>query len=172
MDSMQLTHVLRSDRFTRPYFQGVFPSDCLRHLIPKLPCAVVVNTDPSHRPGAHWVAIFISKNGVGDYFDSYGLPPSATPDIEKFLNRHCVQHQSNNVSLQGLFSTVCGQYTVFFLLHRCRGIEITQITGWFTRQPRMNDEMVNDFITRRFSCVNIPVYDLPFMMQLSTQRTS
>ena len=35
----------------------------------------ICNTDPSDIPGQHWIAIALSKAGVGEYFDSVGLPP-------------------------------------------------------------------------------------------------
>lgn len=67
------------------------------------PIAVVLNTDPSHRPGEHWVLvlfrgtsnIFATPGGRRrrrqlrvEFFDSYGLPMSGFhPDIENFCKQ-------------------------------------------------------------------------------------
>ena len=34
-----------------------------------------VNTNPSYKPGEHWVAFFITPSKVY-YFDPYGIPPT------------------------------------------------------------------------------------------------
>ncbi|KAJ8048841.1 hypothetical protein HOLleu_01315 [Holothuria leucospilota] len=99
----------------------VFPPDTLRELQPNYPCSLVINLDPSHLPGSHWVAVFISKEKHGEYFDSYGLPPSTLSSIHTFMNRACLQHDYNERTLQGLFSNVYGHYVIFFC---CTKIEV------------------------------------------------
>ena len=159
MDSNQIAHVLRTDTFSKTYFQGVFPLDHLRDVHPTFPCAIVINTDPSHLPGTHWVAIFISNTRKGDYFDSYGLPPSTWPDIQRFLNKHCINYRYNDNMLQGLFSTVCGQYCIFFLLHKSRGLSMENIISWFSRHTAVNDERVYGFVKKHFPCLDHSVCD-------------
>lgn len=58
-------------------FKGVYSSDNA----PKKPGYYIVNLDPSHMPGSHWVALF--RNNRGAYvYDSFGrkgiLPFKAT----------------------------------------------------------------------------------------------
>ena len=51
------------ERFLRerlPNFDGVFSVDTL----PRTPRLLVCNTDPSDRPGRHWVVIYV-KDGHG-----------------------------------------------------------------------------------------------------------
>ena len=74
----------------------------------KRPCAIVVNTHPSDKPGEHWVAIYLKTNDKGEYFDSYGLPP-LEPRIESFMNESCMNGwKYNAVALQDANSTTCG----------------------------------------------------------------
>jgi len=40
-------------------FDGVFSSDSL----PPKPRLLVCNTDPSHMPGEHWIAIYVDDDG-------------------------------------------------------------------------------------------------------------
>jgi hypothetical protein len=32
----------------------------------------VCNTDPSTKPGRHWIAIYVDEDGGREYFDSFG----------------------------------------------------------------------------------------------------
>jgi len=62
------------DRFLRARvrdFDGVFSVDSLpndQHLL-------VFNTDPSDKPGRHWIAIYI-EDGCGEFFHSFGHQPN------------------------------------------------------------------------------------------------
>ena len=40
-------------------FDGV----CAAERLPNDPCLLVCNTDPSHRLGEHWVAIYVDEEG-------------------------------------------------------------------------------------------------------------
>ncbi len=164
MDTEEITSILMRDRFTRQVFRGVFASDRLpRHHL-QHPSAIVINTDPSTEPGQHWVAIYITRDGVGEYFDSYGQPPSLS-SIITFLKRNTLQTVHNRISLQGPLSAVCGQYSLFFLLHRCRDIDMNTIVRFFSTNKRENDIAVNEFIRKHFPGVNTKVYDLSFVVR-------
>lgn len=170
MNTHQIAHVLRRDPFCKTDFQGVHALDRLKSVKLRYPCALVVNTDPSYLPGEHWVAIFLNASRHGEYFDSYGLPPSIYPDIAHFLIRNCESFRYNSHLLQGLGSTVCGQYVLFYLLHRCRGYTLDEITGWFSPNLDTNDEQVQGFINKHFPCVEEPIYDTSFVLQASGAR--
>ena len=76
MDGGQVANILLRDPFVQPIFQGVFSSDHLPQLpVKHRPAAFVVNTDPSRRPGEHWIALYLPTRGPVEYFDSYGKPP-------------------------------------------------------------------------------------------------
>ena len=34
----------------------------------------ICNLEPAYMSGSHWVATYV-KNGVNNYFDSFGMPP-------------------------------------------------------------------------------------------------
>ena len=34
---------------------------------------IILNLSSSNHPGSHWVAVFVNTNGVGEFFDSFGL---------------------------------------------------------------------------------------------------
>ena len=57
MNTEQIERLIR--RHIRD-FDGVFSIDRL----PSNPCLLVYNTDPSHRPGEHWVAMYVDEKDV------------------------------------------------------------------------------------------------------------
>ena len=108
------------------HFLGVFPFDqfplkTLTHNYysssPNAYCCIV-NTDPSHKPGTHWVAFFIDKTKKKmshlEFFDSYGLPPNTY----SFKFPSPIQIISNQCTLQSHDSTVCGHYCILYLYLR------------------------------------------------------
>ena len=85
------------------------------------PFALVVNTDPADKPGAHWLAFFASADGATaeplEMFDSYGL----SPDMHS-LAHLAPRIYSLSTSYQSLDSSVCGHYCLFFLFNRAHGL--------------------------------------------------
>ena len=71
MDTTQLPHILRKDKFTRGVFQGVYPSDLLPASVSHYPALYIANVDTSDKSGSHWVAIYFTKEQEGEFFDSY-----------------------------------------------------------------------------------------------------
>jgi hypothetical protein len=55
-------------------FKGVHARNRLPRLL-NVPSALVGNTDPDHRIGQHWVAIYIDANSRGEYYDPTERPP-------------------------------------------------------------------------------------------------
>ena len=70
MNTKQLWNALCLNPITNKYFDGVYSSDTLKEIKEK-PNLIICNTDPSNKPGEHWVLFFFSENSV-DFFDSLG----------------------------------------------------------------------------------------------------
>lgn len=118
------------NQFSHVDFLGVFPFDLfplesfLDSSAPSCSKAIccIVNSDPSDKPGTHWVAFFMNKSQqiednrpILEFFDSYGLPPS-TYSFDHISSAFNVL--SNKYSLQSYSSTVCGHYCLFYLYLR------------------------------------------------------
>jgi hypothetical protein len=95
METFQIEHILKN--VLGDVFHGVFPSDMIPP-VEKYPVAMVCNTDPHDKPGQHWIAMYISDDGIGEYFDSYGQPPFIGNFIE-FLNNETTAWFSNEKCL-------------------------------------------------------------------------
>lgn len=122
MDSKQIYRILKADRAVEELnFLGVFPIDLIPMSAQKFPCCMVINTKPHDHPGEHWVAVVKTEDRKGIFFDSYGVPPYNLPEIGDVLN-NCNEWTFNDIPLQSLYSTVCGQYVIFFLTHIAKGL--------------------------------------------------
>jgi hypothetical protein len=144
----QLSFAMIKNSHTKEYFLGVFPSDKLPKSV-KLPCALIINTDPAHLPGQHWIAIFIDAFGIASYFDSFGLKPNISKVVE-FLKRNSVCVEYNNTQLQAITSSVCGQYCAIFLLYMTLTFCSECFLTHFTMQYENNDEIIEKEFNRIF----------------------
>ena len=134
MNSLQLEQALRH---IPAQSLGVFPANKIPIVLTR-PCALVANVDKSHKPGSHWVAINIDKNGHDVFFDSYGLPTSVPHHINR-LRRNCVVYEWNIQKLQCLDSDVCGHYCIDFLFYMCNDYSLNMFCTLFTNNQRVND---------------------------------
>lgn len=140
MNTKEIEQFVRSDKICRDIFQGVFSIDTL----PDKPRLLVCNTDPSHKPGEHWIAIFVDSRRHGEYFDSFGRKPSGV--LENYMNVNCIDWIYNARQLQSIVSSRCGQYCIFYCMFRCRGFDLTSIVSLFTRDTGFNDSIVRGFV--------------------------
>ena len=74
MNTLEIDTLLKKHPHSRPVSKGVYARNRLPRLL-SVPSALVGNTDPDHRMGQHWVAIYIDANSKGEYYDPTGIPP-------------------------------------------------------------------------------------------------
>lgn len=153
MDTTQLWHAFQQDPYTRGLVQGVVARDHLPRRLTYIPSAYVLNSDACDRPGQHWIAVFIdvtSRGVTGEYFDSYGLPPSH-PTITTWLEGSADRWTWNDRRLQSKDTAVCGQYCLYYLCQRARGHSMESIVHTFDfRNTTDNDLLVFDWADRQF----------------------
>ena len=146
MNSTQLTHILRKDKYTRAVFQGVYPSDKLPTSVSSFPALFTANVDTSEKP-----AFYFTKDQKGEFFDSYGLPPSNfTGPFSSFLNNYSNGRSFNSVTLQIINSKVCGHYCLYYALFRSRNVSMSTIVHRFSKNKQRNDFLVKRFIEKHF----------------------
>lgn len=147
MDTTQLTGILESDPYARSYFAGVMPCNQLPTKLSKAPACLIVNTDPSWKQGAHWLAVYMDENRNLEFFDSYGRDSNKYRLIHDFLKRNSADPwKMNTKQLQGPLSSTCGQFCLYFLLWRCRGVSFEKIMSGFDESVHTNDVMVTTFV--------------------------
>lgn len=136
---MQIEKALRKNKYTRKYFQGVFPADKLPKRITKRPAIVIANTDPSYKSGQHWIAFYFDVYNKAEFFDSYGQQP-LNFEFLTFLTKNCTKFNSNKQQIQGYFSNTCGHYCLLFSLYKSQDRSLKL----FLRQFKKNDYDFND----------------------------
>jgi Adenovirus endoprotease len=94
-------------------FIGTYPRDLLPIKKIKIrPCALIINTDDSSKPGEHWVSIYMDVSGTAEYFDSFGFMPMHD-EIYNFLYRNKITNLIYNPNqIQSITSKTCGAYCV------------------------------------------------------------
>ena len=147
MNTSDISRALTNHTKTRAVFKGVYSSDTvpLRDRRRNTPSAYVVNLDPSHMPGSHWVVIYCTRKSK-EYFDSYGLPPT----IKRLKRKLGSRFKYNNRQLQSLYSTICGQYCLYYIWRRCCGDSMRQIISSFSTNTIANDLFVNLHMNNQF----------------------
>ena len=110
----------------------------------------VFNLDPSYKPGVHWVAVYIDRKGRPEYFDSFGRPPPR--ETKDFLCTYAESWNYNDVLVQELYSTTCGQFVVFYIYQRCSGLTLKSILRkYFNPHAKiMNDVLIRDFVKMHY----------------------
>lgn len=147
MNTPLLEALLR--RLAGSKFCGVYAENTLPRRLKTYPCGFVVNTDPKSRPGQHWVAFYFSSPEKGEFFDSYGYPPEFySPHFTRLLNRNSKRWTFNPTPLQSAKTAVCGEYCVYYLVHRTRGVSMTSIVNRFSKNRISNDHQVYEFVLR------------------------
>lgn len=153
MDTLQLTSVLSESPYTRKTFLGVFPSDWLpKQRLHQRPAGLVVNTHPHNLPGEHWLAIYLTADGRGEFFDSYGHPPTSPlfpKPILRFLRKNVRETVFQTRQLQASDSVVCGYHCIFFLQLRSKGLSFEQIQELYSDDLAQNDLMVEQFVKNK-----------------------
>ena len=150
MNTIELTAVGRKIAH-KAYFLGVLPCDRLPKDVHHLPAMLVVNTEPAHLSGAHWLAIYITIHRQGYFFDSYGHPPTydAFPkSIQQFLDRSCSDVVYSPQQVQDHLSTACGQHCLFFLFNMQKGVSYQKFLSMYGKNVYRNDDKVYDFVNR------------------------
>ena len=129
------------------YFKGVYASDQLQKVSFALPYGIIVNTDPSSKPGTHWIAIFAKRKDHIEYFDSFGRPPYVASIVD-FLQKHSCCFGYCSIPIQDVFSVACGHFAIGFLKARFRNISCDDFLDLFDLENlSSNDQRIQKWNT-------------------------
>jgi len=165
MNTQQIESILRQDPYVGASFQGVFACDKIPHF-ERGSC--VINTAPSTQSSGHWIALYVFGD-IAEYFDSYG------GDVLNSLKRKWRKKTwvNNPIPLQSPLSAVCGQYCIYYLLHRARGLSMTTIVMDFVADVDYNDQAVHRFVQNRYDFDDLKLLDTGGVItQLAKVRVS
>ena len=138
MNSIQLEELFLLDSEIRKCYMGIYPIDEIPDV--KNGKLVVVNLDPSYRPGSHWIVLYRRNDAYMEYFDSMGRKPKI--DILTYLfakNYKCVY---NAKRIQDYNTNTCGLFCLFYAYYACRSCSFENIINCFTDNLKINEALV------------------------------
>ena len=142
MDSTIINTVLKRNC---PIYGGIYASNNLPDIsTARRPLVIVVNTDPSNRPGRHWICMYFNE-GRCEYFDSFGLRP--TRSFERYMYDNCISWTFNRNQIQSIISRFCGHYCVWYCIMKSRDVTLNELLSAMS-----NDTGLNDYLVHRFVC--------------------
>jgi len=144
------TLILRhADDNTLKAFAGIFSIDTLPQQISTLPFMMVINTQTLNLPGEHWKAIYISKERVGEVFDSLALPVSTC--LMQWMNRFTRTWYQSYLTIQNPISGTCGAFVLYYILNclrqpQLRPKRLRTFLELFTKKLYLNDKIVKEYV--------------------------
>ena len=147
MNTLQLQHTLTTNTMTRTQLGRVCALDQLPTVIRHKPKLYIVNSQPRHRPGRHWLALYFPKVGYAEFFDSLGHEPSYYHwRLERYLKRQGDTYKRNESRYQQVGTNTCGQFCLYYAYQRCSGRSMTDIELDFKKEDLdYNEELVREF---------------------------
>jgi hypothetical protein len=156
MQTSHINHLLYSDPIVGSIFRGVYPIDVLP-AISSYPSAIVVNTDKHDQPGSHWVGLYFDDKEKCEFFDSFGRAPIG--HLKDYILNNSSSFTWNNTQVQQMFTTTCGQFTIFFIIWRARQVPLDAIISCLAKAN--SDNFVVSFINNLFR-IKTKIFDSRF----------
>ena len=128
-----------------PNFIGVYAENQLKTLsINTFPCFLIINLDPSHMQGSHWLALRICRTSL-EIFDPLGFQILSWPRIPcnllNFLRRwSCRRETFISPVIQSQKSVLCGYFCLTFIL--CRQVVSFKKFLKIFKAPKQNDQLL------------------------------
>ena len=148
MNSLELTKLMKRNKWTKKYFLGCFPSDKIPYSN-IYPHCIIVNSDGSESENTHWLAIFVTNKHIVEYYDSFGEWPPPSNDILNYLQNFSEVVYHTNL-LQSPLSEICGRHTMYFLIKRSQGNDFEKIIHSLTSKRVCADRVVNSYVRYHF----------------------
>ena len=106
---------------------------------------IISNTDTSDGPGKHWVTFYFALKGPDNFFDSLGKNPEYyRVGFEDVLRR---PYRMTYDEIQAPNSDTCGEYCVYYIMERFKGMTLDKIVKPFNVNERTkNDNYVLNYI--------------------------
>ncbi len=144
MNAQQLESDARRDAILGRCPFDVLSMDRLPHVVPHSRSFFIINTDPSTKPGSHWVMACLGSNGLNMFFDSLGKKTSYYhAGLARFMGR---DYAMAPYALQPENSQRCGQYVLFMCLYLARGYGLSHaFHRVFSTSKVHNDKLIADF---------------------------
>ena len=125
-------------------FISVFPCDIHPDVTGMKTFSLIFNESPHNEEGSHFVCVYATEKRVY-YFDSMGL--ALENNYIKMFTYSCGRPVTSKiVQLQSFESNFCGFFCLCFLIYMSRGLPFNSFFHCFSKDLRLNDGIVVEFI--------------------------
>ena len=111
MDSNEVIAAARGLKISN--FLGAFAADQICGIRSNQVGTLIVNTDPSHLPGRHWISLFLCDKDIYIY-DPLSLNVYKSDFFKKFFIRMNKVLHFNTIQIQSVDSVMCGYHALVF----------------------------------------------------------
>ena len=127
LNTFQLKEALETHPVTKPCFDGIYALDQLK-VFDTPPRLIIVNTDPKHKPGKHWLLFHFLDHDTVEMFDSLGKDIESYPKpIANFVGSFAHRIVQMDERIQPLGSALCGHYCLYYAYCSCNGEKMQDI---------------------------------------------
>ena len=159
MNAKQLYIALASNSNTNTVFDGIYSIDTLKDIKNK-PELIICNTDPSDKPGEHWVLFFFDESNSVDFYDSLGKDITYYgPEFIDFVNKFAENYNQCMEKTQPINTSLCGQYCLYYALCKSQHYSMQKIVNSMT-----SSKNVLDLVHERFIII-CPMYNCPLLQK-------
>ena len=147
LTSQTLKRLIRrnANRETKQAFLGVFPIDKLPLRLKQYPTFLIINTQSHNLGGEHWFTIFISRQRIGEIFDSAAQP--VDPRVKRWLTHFTRTWTRNRLMFQAPLSSLCGAFALYYILNRLKHTSMHSVLFPYGSKP-IDDRYVLNFFHR------------------------
>ena len=150
-DTLELQKALDGMKKSKTFNPIVTPAYGVKSRMKRTKFLIISNTDPSSKPGQHWVLFFKRRNERPIYFDSYGKQPS-------FYNkewRPFDNFRRSTEDFQQKHTTVCGDHCLYVARRFVEGHPLKKILNSYRpKDEKTNDEAVHFLVHKHFKFLN------------------
>ena len=146
MNAFQMRRVISQDPILTHCVEGVYAVDSLPLQL-REGHGIIVNSGEWATSGAHWLVLYMDYNGGGEFFDSLAQKPEQCDvRFSEYLTARCNRITYNSVPLQDENSEACGKFCIYYLAHRCRGLDMHDILSHFSLNTMLNEAIVDTYV--------------------------
>ena len=104
----------------------------------------IYNLEPHYMSGSHWVTTYV-RDGVINYFDSFGVPPFQ--EIVNHAKKKNLTLLHQNQEIQHLNTTTCGFFCLYFLNEMHKGNDYFDLLQVFDFDTNKNEKFIEKYFT-------------------------
>ena len=141
MNSLMIHNICVDDENISRYYKGIYARNELCFIELEQPALYIVNTAHAFESYGHWIVIFVTDDGVIEYFDSLGKRLySRHKNFKNFILSKNKTYRESMVRIQSQTSSTCGLFCLYYCYFRVRKFSLSYILNHFSKSCYCKNE--------------------------------